>query len=78
MASNGDTVYRVANLFTGFVFCERAKYISVAVQFISIQKKNEVVKIVQKEGVKPAIDMYVSLIFYVWIDLFGALHVYTK
>jgi hypothetical protein len=53
----GETVYKVANLFSGFAFWERARYISVAVQFVSIQKKNETVKIIQKEGDKVSVDL---------------------
>ena len=55
--SSGETVFRVANFFSGFASWESSRYISVAVQFVSRQKKSEVVKIIKKAGDKPAVDL---------------------
>ena len=44
---NGDTLYKSANLFSGYIASNRHRYVSVAVKFVSSEGNATVVKVVK-------------------------------
>jgi len=58
---NGDTLYKSANLFSGYIASNRTRYASVAVKFISSEGNATVVKVIQsaspdqQDGINPEI-----------------------
>ena len=44
---NGETLYKSANLFSGYIASNRERYVSVAVKFISSEGSNTTVKVIQ-------------------------------
>ena len=44
---HGDTLYKSANLFSGYIASNRHRYVSVAVKFVSSEGNSTVVKIVR-------------------------------
>merc|ERR1719412_2158584 len=58
---NGETLYKSANLFSGYIASNRNRYASVAVKFISSEGSSTVVKVIQsaspdqQDGINPEI-----------------------
>ena len=44
---NGETLYKSANLFSGYIASNRQRYLSVAVKFVSSEGNSTVVKVIQ-------------------------------
>merc|ERR1712020_273957 len=50
MGENGDTIYKSANLFSGYIASNRQRYVSVAVKFVSSEGNATVVKVVKNNS----------------------------
>jgi hypothetical protein len=50
----GETLYKSANLFSGYIASNRERYVSVAVKFVSSEGSSTVVKVIQSASADQA------------------------